>query len=64
MASAEIAPLTKHMTPTFFYYYYLRQEDYNIMQLRVEKYHYSWNIGEFIFYLTKPKFKPLKMSFG
>ena len=27
----EIAPLSvaKHMTPTFFYYYYLRQEDYD-----------------------------------
>ena len=30
------------------------------MQLIVEKYYYSWNVGEFLFYLTKPKFKPLK----
>ena len=29
MASAEIAPQSKHMTPKFFYYYYLRQEDYD-----------------------------------
>ena len=29
MASAEIAPLSKQKTPTFLYYYYLRQEDYD-----------------------------------
>ena len=29
MASAEIAPLSKHMTPKMFITYYLRQEDYD-----------------------------------
>ena len=35
-----------------------------ILQLIVVKYYYSWKVGEFLFYLTKSKFKPLKMSIG
>ena len=61
MASAEIAPLSKHMTPKTFITI-TSAKKIMIMQLIVEKYYYSWKLAEFLFYLTKPKFKPLKMS--
>ena len=56
MVSAEIAPKIV-ITVTF-------AKKIMIMQLTVAKYYYSWKVGEFLFYLTKPKFKPLKMSIG
>ena len=59
MASAEIAPLSKHMTPNIFI---------TITSAKkitiIAKYYYCSKVGEFLFYLTKPKFKPLKMSIG
>ena len=63
MASAEIAPLSKHMTPKIVITITFAKK-IMIMQLIVAKYYFSWKVGEFLFYLTKPKFKPLKMSIG
>ena len=64
MTSADIAPLSKHMTLKIFITI-TSAKKIMIMQLIVEKYYYSWKVGEFLFfYLTKPKFKPLKMSIG
>ena len=63
MASSEIAPLSKYMTPKLFNTI-TSAKKIMIMQLILAKYHYSWKVGELLFYLTKPKFKPLKMSIG
>ena len=63
MTSPEIAPLSKHMTPAFFITI-TSAKKIMTMQLLVAKYYYSWKVGEFLFYFTKPMFKPLKMSIG
>ena len=65
MASAEIAPLSKLMTPNIFITTRpTSAKTIMIMQLIVSKY-YSSKVGEYIFLnLTKPKFKALKMSIG
>ena len=64
MARAEIAPMSKHMTPTFFITI-TSAKKIMIMQLIVAKYYYSCKVGEFLFFISqKPKFKPLKMSIG
>ena len=59
MASAEIAPLSKNMTPKICITITSAMK-IMIMQLIVAKYYYSWKVSEFLFYLTKPKFKPFK----
>ena len=63
MASAEIAPLSKHMTRKICITI-TSAKKIMITQLIEEKYDYSWKVDEFLFYLTKPKFKPLKESIG
>ena len=63
MASAEIVPLSKHMTPKIVASI-TSAKKIMIVQLIVAKYYYSWKVGEFLFYVTKPMFKPLKMSIG
>ena len=61
MASVEIAPLSKHMTPNIFSTI-TSAKKIMIMHLIVAKYYYSSKVGEFLFYLTKPKFELLKMA--
>ena len=58
MASAEIALLSKHMTPKMFITITSAKK---IMITIVEKYYYSWKVGEFLFFLShKTKVQTVK----
>ena len=59
MASAEITPLPKHMTPNICITIALAKK-IMIMQLIIAKYYYNCKVGEFLFLSHKTKVQTIK----